>query len=241
MFDRTVFRRSLAAGLCIVVAGLTATPASAGVFAADASARLDLTGLVGASAGLDFTVVDTLSGTERRASGNGGADASLSYTDDPLGLGVGFNALLAADVAGGGDADADAEATSQLLFEIANDTGDLVQLSYALVYALDASADGPGAYAEALLNLFVDGVLIDGDALIDGGGVFRRNLIADPDGGIASNPVDSTLAFTLEIEDGDYAEIELVLNGYGNAVPAPPALLLFAAGLGLLRLRLRRA
>lgn len=232
MSDRTDFRRSLAAGLCIVVAALTATPARAGVFAADASARLDLTGLVGDTAGLDFTVVDTFSGTKRRAGGNGGANPSLSYTDDPLGLGVGFNALLAADVAGSGDADA--EATSQLLFEIANDTGDLVELSYALVYALEASADGPGTYAEALLNLFVDGVLIDGDALIDSGGVFRRNLLADPDGGIGANPVASTLAFTLEIEDGDYAEIELVLNGYGNAVPAPSALLLFSAGLGLL-------
>jgi len=228
----------LATGLTLLAGACMVGPVQAGAFDTVAMAQLNLTAISGSTSGLSFTVDAIQTGTDTDFAENADGTASQDNQDDPLDLGVGFNGLLAASTEGSGPAAGDA--TSQLNFEIENLTGDVVELSYELIYSLNAGATGADAYAEALIDLFVDGEVIAGE------GFLNALVAADPAVSRFDTPISNALAaFRLELFDGDSAVIDLVVNATGSAtealVPAPPAIALLATGLGLLRLRWRSA
>ncbi|WP_295426369.1 hypothetical protein [uncultured Thiodictyon sp.] len=221
--------RALTVGLALTLASLAAQPV-AGAFDATAYAVLRLTGIA-APGGLSGLTITGSQGTNRHLTGGASGTAAVTFTDDPLGLGLGFDTSIGATTVGRGDADGATQA--DLTIALVNGSAGTIRLSYALAYHLAAGAglDGVGAdaLAEVFLDLFIDGVVVAGpDAL-------SRTLTDDPRGTRAGAPLTDSAAFTIELLPDETARIDLTMNAYGeSAAPLPPAPLLLGLGLGLL-------
>lgn len=230
--------RALGAGLALTLASLAAQSAVAGAFDARAFAILSLTG-IDAPGGLSGLAITGSQRTSRHLTGGASGAAGVTYTDDPLGLGLGFDTRIAATTTGEGAAAGAAQA--DLTIALFNGSADTISLRYALAYTLAAGAglDGTGsdALAEAFLDLFIDGLVINGPAAV------TRTLTDDPLGTRAGAPLADSAAFTIALLPDETAYIDLTTNAYGESVaaaPLPSVTLLLGLGLGLLG-RQRRA
>ncbi|ESQ09406.1 MAG: hypothetical protein N838_30995 [Thiohalocapsa sp. PB-PSB1] len=106
----------LTLGLVLSAAVLFAGPAAAGAFDATVSAELRLTAINAPSgiAGLDITLSDT---TLVDLGSYADGDASVDLVDDPLGVGVGFDALLMSATSGNGKTIGNTEANAVIGLE----------------------------------------------------------------------------------------------------------------------------
>ncbi|AUB81659.1 hypothetical protein [Candidatus Thiodictyon syntrophicum] len=222
--------RALTVGLALTLASLAAQPAAAGAFDASASAILRLTGIA-APGGLGGLTITGSQGTNRHLTGGASGTADITFTDDPLGLGLGFDTSIGAATVGQGDASGATQA--DLSIALFNGSAATIRLSYALAYnlAVGAGLDGADAdaLAEAFFDLFIDGVVTAGPDTLS------RTLTDDPFGTRAGAPLTDSAAFTIELLPDESARIDFTMNAYGeSAAPLPPALLLVGLGLGLL-------
>ncbi|HCS90777.1 MAG: hypothetical protein N838_31000 [Thiohalocapsa sp. PB-PSB1] len=105
-------------------------------------------------------------------------------------------------------------------------------LTYSAVGTAAIAASGDDAYAEAFVDLFVDGVVLQGI------GSVSDIAIADITG---TDRVADMTSFSIELPAGQSAEILLTIGAFGTAtgaaVPVPSALLLMLPGLAVLRLQ----
>lgn len=221
--------RSAAAALALGGATLAAGPAvQAGAFDAGSFAELSVTAVryAGSDVGLSISVLDEL--VDDTSSGNGIALALLDYEiADPTAFDV-----SAATLAGGNN-DAGGLADVNVLFEFLNGTDDDVEIDFDFEYDIGALAERTNhsqsdATADALFNFFVDGIVLDGDGFAD------ASVYADATFGPTLDELDGSGAFTLLLEAGEAAELDVVLSAFGNSVPVPSALVLMGLGLGLL-------
>jgi len=222
--------RALTVGLALTLASLAAQPAAAGAFDASASAVLRLTGIA-APGGLGGLTITGSQGTNRHLTGGASGTADITFTDDPLTLGLGFDTSIGAATVGQGDAGGATQA--DLSIALFNGSAATIRLSYALAYnlAVGAGLDGASAdaLAEAFFDLFIDGVVTAGPDTLS------RTLTDDPLGTRVGAPLTDSAAFTIELLPDESARIDLTMNAYGeSAAPLPPALLLLGLGLGLL-------
>jgi hypothetical protein len=218
----------VAAAPVLLAAALMSQPAAAGVFSATAGATLGYSLQAGAMPDISFQHTPTVNLFDAAV-----GDASLTPGVDSF--------VLASNVAGNGEV-ADSNTESDLVITIENLTRDTVELAWALDFDLGVSAayalPGESAYAEAFISLFSDGFVLDGDADLDELLEVDADSLDTPPDALAGNR-----AFTLELLDGETAEVMLTIGTYGYAtgtevtVPAPPAFALFGLGLGLLGLR----
>lgn len=212
--------------LLAMAAAVPGAPAFAGAFAGAGSADLRLLTVTGGDLG---GLVITRTPWEQSGARAGASTDTWAeeVRDDPNPV----QQRVGSQAGGSGDTDANAEAGIRV--ELSNGSNDALSVAFEWSWALAVSVAGPGdAWAEALLDLFVDGVVTDGD------GDVSRTLTADRALGIEGTSDSGTGAFRVTLLPGDQASVDLVTSVAGLAqVPVPPVLSLFAIGLALLRWR----
>jgi hypothetical protein len=217
--------RSAAAALALGT-GLLAVPvAQAGAFSGAALFDLFVLDIRGSTTGL---TLDVIPDEDEGFSGDASADAGVAVLggSDPFGFELNADSFI------DGEGDADAFADAYATVEIFNDSGADVEIDFEFLWDLEATAErisgSADAISDAFVDMFVDGVVIDGtDSAFEA-------VTADAIIGPLADAAAGDGSFTLLLTPGETAFIDIVASSFGESVPAPPALALMGLGLGVL-------